>query len=169
MRTLKNISSLVVLLLSAQANANDLTVLSAGGSSASRYYESLSIQSSEKAIPPLPNIQVHDINNMMFPVKSNLTPGYVQARTINANGLAQPIFLMGYDETSIEWLQQRRTILVELNAIGLVVNVPDAEAMAYLQSLVPELMMSPVPGDDIAERIGTKHYPFLLTRNSIEQ
>ena len=31
MRTLKNISLLVVLLLSTQANANDLTVLSAGG------------------------------------------------------------------------------------------------------------------------------------------
>ena len=106
---------------------------------------------------------------MMFPVKSNLTPAMYKQERLTQNGLAQPIFLMGYDETSIEWLQQRRAILIELNAIGLVVNVPDAEAMAYLQSLVPELMMSPVPGDDIAERIGTKHYPFLLTRNSIEQ
>lgn len=149
----------------------ELVVIQEGGVSALRYYDSLSSESGEKAIKPLPDIQLQKPGEFSaFPVVSEkLSPGRVEARTISASGLVQPIFMIGYDKLSAEWLSKRKNILKQLNAIGLVVNVPSAQAMAELQRIAPDLMLQPIPGDDLAERIGIENYPLLVTQTSIEQ
>lgn len=53
--------------------------------------------------------------------------------------------------------------------MGLVVNVKSAEALAALRALVPGLLLSPVAGDDLAERLGLRHYPVLITATGVEQ
>ncbi|AKX44902.1 hypothetical protein AKN87_07185 [Thiopseudomonas alkaliphila] len=145
-------------------------VIHQGGVSALRYYDSLSVESGEKAIRPLPDIHLQKPGQFSaFPVVSKLTPGAVKAKTLSASGLVQPIFMIGYDKHSAQWLSERYHILKELNALGLVVNVPTAEAMAELQKIAPDLMLQPIPGDDLAKHIGVKHYPVLITKTSIEQ
>lgn len=147
-----------------------------GAVSALRYYDSLSIQSSDKAVQPLPSINFNpdmlreDLIDSLFPVVSHLiTPGSVQSRTVSAPGLVQPIFLVGYDELSAIWLSQRGSELKQLGAIGLVVNVPHRRAMEELQRAAGDLTLIPVVGDDIAQAVGVSHYPVLLTQSSIEQ
>src|SRR5690554_5019758 len=145
-------------------------VIQRGGVSALRYYDSLSVESGEKAVKPLPDIRLQKPGEFSaFPVTSKLTPGVVQPQTISAHALVQPIFLIGYDKLSAQWLSERHNILKELNAIGLVVNVPSAQAMAELQAIAPNLILQPIPGDDLAKNIGVKHYPVLITKTSIEQ
>lgn len=105
----------------------------------------------------------------MLPVKSALlSPGRVERRSIQAPGL-QPLFLVGDDELSRIWLRQRAASLLALSAVGLVVNVDTAESLARLRELAPGLTLSPVSGDDLAQRLGVRHYPALITATGIEQ
>lgn len=141
-----------------------------GGSSALPYYESLNLQSDEKAVPALPPVLIDVDETRMLPVHSEtLTPGPVQARTINANGLTQPIFLVGSDRLSLTWLAERREALREINAVGLAVEVPDARALAAIREAADGLRIMPVSGDDIGQRLGIAHYPVLVTATGIEQ
>lgn len=105
----------------------------------------------------------------MLPVRSGrLSPGAVQRRVIQAPGLT-PIFLIGDDDRSRAWLKERGPALRDRNAIGLVVNVETAQALASLRQLAGGMTLSPVSGDDLAARLGLAHYPVLITATGIEQ
>lgn len=56
-----------------------------------------------------------------------------------------------------------------LNAVGLVVNVVNEEALSNLKKHAPELELLPVSGSDLARRLGLSHYPVLLTDKGLEQ
>ena len=104
----------------------------------------------------------------MLPVRSELlTPGDEPRRSIHAPGL-RPIFLIGEDERSLKWLRQRQNALRDLQAVGLAVNVSSPESLAALRNLVPELTLLPVSADDLAQRLGLRHYPVLMTATGIE-
>lgn len=59
--------------------------------------------------------------------------------------------------------------LRERGAVGLVVNVETVQGLARLRALVPGVPLAPVSGDDLAERLGLRHYPALITATGIEQ
>ncbi|WP_248916004.1 integrating conjugative element protein [Pseudomonas moorei] len=137
-----------------------------GGSSALPYYQDL---------VPEPNVQQATQQNIgvrgtgAFPVRSTqLTPGEVQGRVINAPGL-QPMFVVGDDEFSMTWLLQRREQLQQIQAVGVVVNVVNAERLAEVRRWANGIEMVPSPADDLAERLGIRHYPLLITATAIQQ
>ena len=156
------------------AQADMLTVIADhGGTSALPYYEALKLQSRASVTSPrieIPRQPAKAFSEAdMLQVRSmRLSPGNVARRVIEAPGLT-PFFLVGDDERSHAWLRQRAPRLRELNSVGLVVNVDSASALAALRALVPELSLSPVAGDDLAERLGLHHYPVLITATGLEQ
>jgi len=154
------------------AFASELIVVQAGGVSALPYYQSLSIQSGEKAIsplPPVPLVAPADESQMLPVVSKTLSPGKVQAKTLSAAGLVQPVFLVGSDPLSLAWLAQRGDILRELDAVGLAVQVPDAAALAAIRKAAQGLTVLPASGDNIGQVLGIAHYPVLLTSSGLEQ
>lgn len=170
--TLAACLSLAWLPVTAQADTL-IVVEDRGGASALPYYEALNLQSRSDMTSPrikIPRPPANAFNeSAMLPVRSlRLSPGDVTRRVIEAPGLP-PLFLVGDDERSRAWLRQRAQHLHELNAVGLVVNVASAEALATLRTLVPGLSLAPVAGDDLAERLGLHHYPVLITATGIEQ
>lgn len=137
-----------------------------GGVSALPYYQDLAPEPNAQSTQP-ENIGVHGQGS--FPVRSDqLTPGHVQGRVINAPGL-QPLFLVGDDESSKAWLSQRFEQLQHLNAVGLVVNVVSAERFSEVQRWGGGLQMVPAPSNELAQRLGIKHYPLLITATAIQQ
>ncbi|WP_425521856.1 integrating conjugative element protein [Xanthomonas translucens] len=105
----------------------------------------------------------------MLPVRSaRLTPGTVARRVIEAPGL-RPFVIVGDDKASQDWLRRHAASLHERRAVGLVVNVETVQALTRLRTLVPGVPLAPVSGDDLAERLGLRHYPALITATSIEQ
>ena len=60
-------------------------------------------------------------------------------------------------------------VTVELRAVGMVVNVATAEDLAALREQAPDLELRPIPGDDLAARLGLTHYPVLVTPTRLEQ
>ena len=145
-----------------------------GGASALPYYEALNLQprTNAPARPPIPTPQVPATpadEAAMLPVRSaKLTPGTVARRIIDAPGL-RPFVVVGDDEASHAWLRRQATALRERGAVGLVVNVETMQGLARLRSLVPGVPLAPVSGDDLAERLGLRHYPALITATGIEQ
>jgi integrating conjugative element protein (TIGR03765 family) len=144
-----------------------------GGVSALPYYQALNPQDagpisrpSRRPCPASGNSAVAEA--AMLPVRSaRLSPGDEPRRVIRAPGLS-PLFLVGDDDRSRAWLRQRRAALQELRAMGLVVNVATPEALVALRRLAPGLMLSPISGDDLAQRLGIRHYPVLITATAIE-
>lgn len=154
-----------------------IVVADRGGASALPYYEALNPQPrgpdgngaarspiSRSEVPVAPVSEA-----AMLPVRSaRLTPGTVTRRAIEAPGL-RPFVVVGDDEASQAWLHRHAAALRERGAAGLAVNVETAQALARLRALVPGVPLAPVAGDDLAERLGLRHYPALITATGIEQ
>ncbi|NBK54236.1 integrating conjugative element protein [Pseudomonas aeruginosa] len=142
-----------------------------GGVSALPYYQALNPQDAAAPAPAAPGPRIGnpaDAEAAMLPVRSaRLSPGNEPRRVIRAPGLT-PLFLVGDDDRSRAWLRQRQAALHDLQAVGLVVNVASAEALASLRRLAPGLMLSPASGDDLAGRLSIRHYPVLITATGIE-
>jgi len=166
-----------LLALCAQAADQPLIVVEdRGGVSALPYYQALNLQPNDPGRelrlpriepPSLPGERYTEAS--MLPVRSTLlTPGAMERRVIQAPGL-NPLFLVGDDERSRAWLRRNAEKLRGLNAIGLVVNVESQAALDALRRLGPGLALSPVVGDDLARRLGIRHYPVLVTATGIEQ
>ncbi|WP_409314799.1 integrating conjugative element protein [Pseudomonas putida] len=120
--------------------------------------------SAESGSPPAPTTL-----NWVLPVRSaRLSPGAVQPRTLSLPGMT-PLFLVGQDAASLEWLSRHAQALQDLGANGLAVEVADARALRRIQLTAPKLNIWPVSGDDIAERLELEHYPVLITPNGLEQ
>ncbi|MGR4868217.1 integrating conjugative element protein [Variovorax sp. LARHSF232] len=143
-----------------------------GGTSALPYYRALNPQNAPGQLPaPVPAPRIGgpaDAEAAMLPVRSaRLSPGDEPRRVIRAPGLTA-LFLVGDDARSRAWLRQRRAALQDLRAVGLVVNVATPEALAALRRLAPGLILSPASGDDVAQRLGIRYYPVLITATGIE-
>lgn len=157
-------------------NRDLIVVEDLGGVSALPYYRDLNLQSPNaprsvagpaSVLTPPANARYSEAD--MLPVRSaRLTPGTVEPRTITMPGL-KPMFLVGDDEHSRAWLRERLPRLLALRAVGFVVNVSSAAALASLRELAPGLTLAPVSGDDIGARLELHHYPVLITATDIEQ
>ncbi len=165
---------LIAQMLPALAASPPLVVVEdRGGTSALPYYQALNPQAHEDAaaptLPAAPPPARPVTEAVMLPVRSPaLSPGDVPQRVIRAPGL-RPLFLVGDDPRSRAWLRARLPILRDLGAMGLVVQVETPAALAELRALAPGLTLSPMSGDDLAARLGLRHYPVLVTATGVEQ
>lgn len=110
--------------------------------------------------------------NAHFPVvTTSMTVGKVtpdEAKDIKYQVAMRPMFIVGYDPVSINWLKSNQALLSEKKAIGLVVNVENREQMEVLQKIVgSDVMMQPTPGDRLAEHLKIKHYPFYMDNQGV--
>lgn len=107
--------------------------------------------------------------NWVLPVRSaRLSPGIVPPRALSLPSMT-PLFLVGQDAASLEWLSRHAQALQDLGANGLAVEVDDVQALRRIQMTAPKLNIWPVSGDDIAERLELQHYPVLITPTGLEQ
>ena len=143
-----------------------------GGVSALPYYQALNLlpEKDDSPLVSIPPLRINPYSETdMLPVRSaKLSAGPVDARVLSAPGL-QPIFLIGDDASSRQWLIQRAAVLRELNAVGLVVNVESSTALEELRQLAAGLQIAPTSGDQLAELLGLQHYPVLITATGLEQ
>jgi integrating conjugative element protein (TIGR03765 family) len=81
--------------------------------------------------------------------------------------VSQPFFLVGCDDTSLQWLEENRERLVALHAFGLVIEAPDVESYRRLAAAAEGLVIRPVAGDLLAKHLGIRHYPVLVTADGL--
>lgn len=82
--------------------------------------------------------------------------------------LTTPMFIVGDDPVSLRWLADNHSFLMEKSAVGLIVNIETPARMVQIQNTVGKgLKLSVAPGDDIAESLGIKHYPFYVDAQGV--
>lgn len=149
-----------------------LTVLAdLGGQSTAEYFAGINAQRGESDAPPqyaLPE-KLKPVVTSVLPIGTpELTPGKVEARPLHLPGM-RATFLIGDDELSRRWLALRRDQLIQLNAVGYVVNVANVAAWNDLQQEASGLELVPVSGSDLAGRLNLSHYPVLISEKGLEQ
>ncbi|MCG7601775.1 integrating conjugative element protein [Halomonas sp. McH1-25] len=153
-----------------------IVVADHGGTSARPYFVAIKGSgvdedegfSPQTGVPPRPTQRYGERD--MLPIESErLTPGPVMPRDLNLPGGFTPLFLIGDDALSRQWLAERGDILRELNAVGLVIQVQDEQALQALRDAAQGLELRPASGDGLADRLGLSHYPVLINQHGIEQ
>lgn len=105
----------------------------------------------------------------MLPVSTpEMTPGQVADRPLHLPGMP-PVFIVGNDPSSRQWLEAWALRLKEIGATGMVVNVKDEASLHSLRQLTPGVSLVPVRGGDLARRLQLSHYPVLITASGLQQ
>jgi integrating conjugative element protein (TIGR03765 family) len=101
----------------------------------------------------------------------SLSPGVQPRIAVGKAGtyLPRPIFLVGADEASLNWLANHRIQLVTLGAVGLVVEANGEADMLKVMRVAGDLPVAAGSGETLAEQFGLRHYPVLIGPEWIEQ
>lgn len=86
-----------------------------------------------------------------LPIVSRLVPGRLKASrqpVLEAKWLTQPVFLIGTDPASLDWLQHHGAALRRLGATGIVMAAPDPAALQRALKLAGEQALTLSPGPD---------------------
>jgi integrating conjugative element protein (TIGR03765 family) len=106
----------------------------------------------------------------LLPIRTpDMAPGTVRPQQIDAQSLDRPFFILGSDVRSREWLAAHRARLVQMQAVGLLVQAETVEDLQRIAELGEGVPIAPVPGGDVAKRFGLKHYPVLVSAGWVEQ
>ncbi len=100
---------------------------------------------------------------------STMTPGYVRPEEKELKTILRPVFIIGADNRSIEWLERNKQALVESNAVGILVEVQTIEQLKRIGKIASGLQVAPSGGEFISEILGIEHYPVLVSKSGIEQ
>ncbi|EPC8060023.1 integrating conjugative element protein [Yersinia enterocolitica] len=127
----------------------------------------LLVTATASAGPSVP-MQALDESRLLPVITHNLHPGQQPSLALSLPGMT-PLFLIGDDPLSKEWLRQHRDALKSLHANGLVVNVSTLARLNTLRAIAPKLTLLPVSADDMARHMPIKAYPVLITDKGLEQ
>jgi len=104
-----------------------------------------------------------------FPIVSSmLSVGKVKNTKIKSK-LPRAICVVGDDNYSKRWLQNKRMVLGASNALCMVVNVDSKQRFNAIEARTPSVEFQALNGDMIARALNIKHYPFLLDKGFISQ
>lgn len=166
---------MVSVLLTTSSMAALNVVADLGGESTAPLFDAINNENNEFTPPrslnamPAPAPQgPADISDMLPVTTPEMRAGKVVARELNLTGMT-PVFLVGDDALSREWLTLRHRELKRLHATGLVVNVSDKVALTELQQLIPGVTLLPASASEIARRLQLSHYPVLITSTHLAQ
>jgi integrating conjugative element protein (TIGR03765 family) len=102
-------------------------------------------------------------------ITPELTPGNVAPKTLSIPYLERPVFIIGADALSLQWLQQHRERLNTLHAVGWVVNVETVVQLKQLKQQTTPLELVALSGSELAKQFALSHYPVLISTGRIEQ
>jgi len=83
--------------------------------------------------------------------------------------LQRPLFLVGSDTVSKEWLAEKREQLIQVGAVGLLIEAKDRSEVEGILVLAEGLRIIPASAEGFAAKLGLTHYPILLSKEGWEQ
>lgn len=142
-----------------------------GGESTAPYFDA--INADKDAVAGTPSVQAAppeslSISDMLPVTTPEMSPGPVSPQALELSGMP-PVFVVGDDSLSTQWLSRHAAELSQMRATGMVVSVKDASALSALRALAPSADMVPVSGGDLARRLHLTHYPVLITDKGLSQ
>ncbi|MEM1402971.1 MAG: integrating conjugative element protein [Pseudomonadota bacterium] len=124
-----------------------------------------SAENEQSALVPEPALQL--------PIRTpQVSPGPVDPRPLplpDGVALPQPFFLVGADTLSRDWLALHRNRLIEIQAIGMLVDADTAEDVAAIMATANGLPILAASASDIVAPLQITHIPVLISERGIEQ
>lgn len=124
------------------------------------------------AIRAVPDLGAADLARLL-PIRTpELTPGPLTPRALvlpNGATIPRPLFLVGADSRSRQWLAQHRTKLLEIGAVGMLVQAESLEEIRAIADLAQGLAILPASASDIARHLQLDRLPVLISSRGIEQ
>jgi len=118
--------------------------------------------------PRSPELGAADLERLL-PIRSTgLTPGPVPRRAVK-RPFTRPLFLIGSEPLSREWLATHRDRLAEIGAVGMLVEARTVDDLRAIAAIANGLPILPASASDIAEALDLSHYPVLITSDGLEQ
>jgi integrating conjugative element protein (TIGR03765 family) len=122
-----------------------------------------------QALPEVNLAESDGFAEKLFPIHTpELSPGEVMATSTQLL-LPQPFFIIGCDARSRQWLRQFSGRLLQIGAMGLVVDAQSLADYQAVAALVPGIRLSPTPASQLAKQLALRHYPVLISASRIEQ
>jgi integrating conjugative element protein (TIGR03765 family) len=132
------------------------------------YTENALDEEEKKELPP--RLSAEDFYTNMLPIHTiNMSPGLVRSERRDLPRMMRPVFVIGADKQSIQWLKDNKDALIESKAIGMLVEVETIEQFREVGKLAQGLQISPTTGDQLAQILGISNYPILITKHGFEQ
>ena len=112
--------------------------------------------------------------NRQLPFKLPITtpsmqPGKVTVTPKALRYLQRPLFLVGSDQKSRNWLAEKREQLIHIGAVGLLVEAKDRQEVEAVLAIAEGLRLVPASAEGFATKLGLSHYPILLSKEGWEQ
>lgn len=99
----------------------------------------------------------------------SMKPGKVTVTPKALRYLQRPLFLVGSDHASRDWLVKKREQLIRIRAIGLLVEAKDRQEVEAVLAVAKGLRLVPASAESFATKLGLSHYPILLSKEGWEQ
>ena len=112
--------------------------------------------------------QLQIMDDIQLPVNSQIKPGVVERHQVDLVNFSDPLFVIGDDAKSRDWLVKHATQLKTMNALGFVTNVETKTNLKQLEELAGFPLM-PVNVDDLSESLQVSHYPFVFESGVVWQ
>ena len=114
------------------------------------------------------NLKPFSVEASQFPLESPLSAGKVDTHAVNLPALTQPLFVIGDDTFSLQWLQQNTAALKKMHAVGLITNVGSELRYKTIEQTSGWVLL-PVSLEGIESLVPVTHLPFLLTATAVMQ
>ena len=116
------------------------------------------------------HVQKQKMSVYVLPITTpSLSPGVVKASPKALRYLQQPLFLVGSDSRSKHWLIGKREQLIQLGAVGLLIQAKDKKDVEAMLVLAQGLRLVPASAEGFSAELGLTHYPILLSNQGWEQ
>lgn len=108
------------------------------------------------------------LDGITFPYRTPLRPGVLArdgVQVFDPQWLTQPVFVIAADDLSMRWLAFNHEKLVQLQAVGIVVQAKSPTAFKLLQRLAQPLRLAPETGAFLSQQLMAKAggvYPVLV-------
>ncbi|STX50936.1 integrating conjugative element protein, PFL_4695 family [Legionella busanensis] len=103
-----------------------------------------------------------------LPVTSQAQVGHITKRKIDLSSFSQPLFILGGDPFSFNWLKEHATELEEKHAIGFITNIDNSSRLEEFQRLTKAPLL-PANIDELLVIFHENHYPFIIYKDEIWQ
>jgi len=112
----------------------------------------------------------NSILNNILPIRTpSMKVGRVTRKTNLLNNITVPTFLIGSDNTSIEWVRKHYQQLRKMGAIGMLINAETLHDLKKVAAVSKGLKVIPKSAESVAKEMQLTAYPVLITSNSIQQ
>ena len=156
--------SLILLVVFGNAQAKEplIVIYDSGDTLSIEPYLPKRTQQKQSKKPIQPPIQMPITTPSMQPGSVSVTPKALEY-------LQRPLFLIGSDQRSKQWLVEKRQHLISIGAVGMLIEAKDLSEVKTILAIGDGLRLVPASAEGFASRLGLTHYPILLSKEGWEQ